>query len=528
MIKYFRLIHLLLLLLAAFVIWQLNPLVNFFSSFVANGYVASITEHMASNYISVFVYLSLLIMFALLIMMHVLLTYKKKPTKIYLMAIIYYVVLFLGILIAAHLLTGLEEELWTTTNARMYRDIATMIVIPQYFFLPFWLIRALGFNVKQFNFKADLQELNLSQADSEEVEINFGFETYKARRIFNRFKREFKYYAKENKFIIIALIGLIVIITTYVIVKNYEVYAPKYNIGQTFTITDFAIKVEDSIISNLNYAGEVIDNNKYYFLLKVTATNNNQTDALPLEYSKFLLYGDGKSYQPNLNISSQFIDYAKSYHGEKIKAGETDTIVLAYELDKKAINSDFYLSVYSGTSVKKQGRLKSANVDLTPVIISQTATVQQNKLNELITFNSTYLNDTSFMVKAKEITSRYIYDYESCFNNNCNTLKEVIVPDYRAVKKQTLLILDYEFTLDETTDYAEENKTVNKFINNFFKVRYKLADDDTEYVAKVKDITPSKLKDKLALQVPEEITKAETLELLITIRNKTYVINLNS
>ena len=39
------------------------------------------------------------------------------------------------------------------------------------------IIRGLGFDIKKFNFNKDVQELNLSQEDMEEVEVNVGIDT---------------------------------------------------------------------------------------------------------------------------------------------------------------------------------------------------------------------------------------------------------------------------------------------------------------------------------------------------------------
>ena len=62
MIKHFRLIHFILLLLSAYVLWELRPLVNFFNEFVSGGYVATVTQNMASSFINYIIYFCLIIM----------------------------------------------------------------------------------------------------------------------------------------------------------------------------------------------------------------------------------------------------------------------------------------------------------------------------------------------------------------------------------------------------------------------------------------------------------------------------------
>ena len=527
MIKHFKLIHLLLLVLSGYVLWQLRPLVNFFNTFVANGYTVSIMPNMAGEYINILIYISLILMIMLLVALLVLLKFKKKPAGIYTFAIIYYAILFIAIIISAGLLNSLEEALWSTTQARMYRDIATIVTLPQYIFIPFWVIRPLGFNVKQFNFKNDLEELKLSQSDSEEVEINIGFETYKAKRTLHRFIREFKYYYSENKFIMISILVISIGILIYLFFSNYEVYNQKYALGKYFNVANLKVKVDDSIITNLNYAGDVISEDKYYLLLKLTITNSYDDDYA-LDYSNFLIYGKDNYYLPTIRKSENFIDYGEAYYGAKIRKDKSKTIVLPYEINQKDINDDFHLEIYNGTSKKsKDYRFKSIQVDLTPVIIDDVLVVKNAQMNEEVNFNATNLNDTKLTITNALITPRYIYTYEVCNKNNlCNKFNDLIVPTVSGYSSQTLLILDYQLEMDPNTPYAIVNRDFNSFATNFFKIRYK--ENGNTFVSNIVNLTTDKLTNKFALQTTNAITEAETVDLLITIRNKTYIINLIS
>ena len=524
MIKHFKLLHFILLVLSFLVVFQLRPLMSFFNEFIANGYTVTVVDNMAGAYINFLVYISLLLMVGLLTMLLILLKYKNKPNKIYLFAIIYYIILFISIIIASGLLTSLEEALWSTSSARLYRDIATIVTLPQYFFIPFWLIRALGFNIKQFNFQSDLAELNLSQADSEEIEISLGFETYKYRRIFNRIKREFKYYFYENKIFMYSILAITIIVLVYLFISNFEIYTTKYTTGDSFTFSNLNVKVEDSIITNLNYAGNVIDDNTYYLLLKLTITNNTKNDSA-LEYNKFLLYGRKRYYLPNIGYQLEFVDYGEAYDGNKLSPGASKTIILPYAINKEDINENYYISIYNGKSKKKNNyKLKNIVINLAPILIDDVAVVQNAKLNDNVIFNSTYLNNTSLTIKSMEITNRYTYDYEVCNNLGCNTFKGLLTPSFSSNTKKTLVVLDYELNIDSTSAYAKESTKASTFASNFFKIRYTI--DNDNYTEAIKNITPENLKDKIVLEVNSEIMNASRVDLLVTIRNKTYVINL--
>ena len=73
------------------------------------------------------------------------------------------------------------------------------------------IIRGLGFDIKKFNFTKDIQELNIEDIDSEEVEVNVNIDTKNIIRDINRRKRELGYWIKENLLFSIILISVILI-----------------------------------------------------------------------------------------------------------------------------------------------------------------------------------------------------------------------------------------------------------------------------------------------------------------------------
>ena len=191
LIKRFRIIHIILTLLTIYIAVSSRQILTFIRTFISNGYSVTVVDNMSSQYISWTLYLTIFLVITSLIAIFILLRSKKKPNKIYMAAIIYYAILLVFVFIAAFLIDGLKESLWSTAAARTYRDIAQLIYYPQFFFIIVLGIRSLGFNVKQFDFKNDLKELEITDEDSEEIELNINFQTYKAERFIRRFIGEF-------------------------------------------------------------------------------------------------------------------------------------------------------------------------------------------------------------------------------------------------------------------------------------------------------------------------------------------------
>jgi len=141
---------------------------------------------------------------------------------------------------------------------------------------------------------------------------------------------------------------------------------------------------------------------------------------------------------------------------------------------------------------------------------------------ELKLLNSN-LGNSSLKISNFEITDKYIYKYESCYNEKCEIYKDIINIDYTK-NINTLLILDYEYVIDKEVPYYRHSNNVNTFMTNFGKIKYII--EDEEYYLNVNAITPSNLKEKIVLEVSNKIKKAEEIFLTITIRNKEYLIKL--
>ena len=93
LIKRFRIIHIILTALTIFIAVSSRNILAFFRRFISNGYSVTVIDNMASEYIGWPIYITIILVVASLIAIYVLLRTKKKPNKIYLAAIIYYIIL---------------------------------------------------------------------------------------------------------------------------------------------------------------------------------------------------------------------------------------------------------------------------------------------------------------------------------------------------------------------------------------------------------------------------------------------------
>ncbi len=524
LIKRFRIIHIILTLLTIYIAVSSRQILTFIRTFISNGYSVTVVDNMSSQYISWTLYLTIFLVIISLIAIFILLRSKKKPNKIYMAAIIYYAILLVFVFIAAFLIDGLKESLWSTAAARTYRDIAQLIYYPQFFFIIVLGIRSLGFNVKQFDFKNDLKELEITDEDSEEIELNINFQTYKAERFIRRFIREFYYYYLENKMIFNIIFAVVVVITIFLAFKSYEKIRYTYDEGESFSYEGLRINVTDSMLTNIDQSGNAIVDGRYYLVLKLEITNNNSNYTY-LDYDNLKIYIGNDYINPSLDIGNYFIDFGDPYMGERIDAGDSRTYIIPYILTEKQVHNTYRLTIYTGPAQKSRNFMAvTINVNLRPTRIMDVDVVRSARLNETVSFSSTYLNNASLAINSVQIANRYEYQYEACYQETCRNYTGLVLAGTANQMGQTLLIMDYDFTMDTESAAYENIKNITTFTSNFITLEYVLF--EKTYEVDVINVTPSRVNDKLILQTTDAIEYAEEVNLLITIRNRCYKINL--
>lgn len=524
LIKKFRSIHFLLTILGIFILISSHSLVDFFSEYIKNNYSVTVTENLVSSTINPLLYFLIIVTIIILIAMFVLLKNKNKPTKIYLFSILYFIILLIGIIIAAVIIGGLNEGLWGTAEARIYRDITNIVYYPGLFFPIFMLIRALGFDVKKFNFKSDLKELEITDEDSEEIELSLNFETYKYTRVIRRFIRELKYYYLENKLLFYVVGAILLIVLSVFIYKNTEKTKYTYRENKAFSYNEFTINIKDSMITNLDLNGDLIDEDKYYVVIKFDVTNN-ATYEKNLNYDNFKLYYGSKYVYPSLNMGNSFLDFGDPYMNETIGAKEKKTYIMAYEIDSIYRNSGFKVVLYLGESLKSKSFLaKTATVKLRPEKYYNVKRVDSVGLKEKVDFKETLLKNTSLKINSLYINNRYEYTYECGYKNNRYDCTDVVVADVSYQNKATLLVMDYELVFDKSVESFQNINDEKTFFSSFATLEYSL-NGETK-TASVVVANPKRKIDKIILETKGEISNASAINLLITIRNKSYVIKI--
>lgn len=524
LIKNFRKIHILLTILAIFIVIKVRTIIVFFAEYIANNYSVTVTDTLLRDVISPWLYIALIVTLVILGFIYVLLKTKKKPTKMYFFTIAYYLLLLISVIVLSILIRNLSSGLWPAATARTYRDLANIIYYPSYFFVILMVIRSLGFDVKKFNFKSDLKDLEITDEDSEEIELNLNFDTYKAERKIRRFIRELKYYYLENKKVIYIIGAVLVVVLGIFIYNNTEKIKYTYKENKSFSLNGLTYNIKDSMITNIDLNGNIIEDDKYYVVIKFDVVNNSGADKR-IDYDNLKLYYGFTYKYPSLNMGNSFLDYGDPYMNDVLYAKDSKTFIMAYEIEKKYKNRSFKILLYQGAATKSKDFLaKTITVKLKPTLYNDVKLVRNANLDESVSLSSSMLKNASFKVNNPVFTNRYEYNYKSCYQDECRTYVDAVVSDTSYQTRQALIVLDYELNLDDSASSYVNVNDINAFASNFLSVSYKIG--NKTYISKVKYANPPRLKDKLVLETSGEVVNASEVNLLITIRDRSYSIML--
>lgn len=528
LIKRFRIIHLILSFLIGFVIYRTTLIIRFFIDYVKNNYNTNVILGLRETYTPSYLFIILLLIIFLSGAIYYLLKHKNKPTKVYLFMIIYYVLSFTILLYIKSILGSLVEELISARLSRSIRDLSMIYIIPQIIFFIICIIRTVGFDVKKFNFQSDLKEMHYGFEDSEEVEVNINLNSYKYKRKFRRSMREFGYYIKENKLFVIIFLSIVGVILISAGIKNRHInYDQSYRTGKTFNYNGTNITILDSMVTNLDYQGNILDKGYYYVVLKLKLVNNSGYTKT-IDFNQFNLTYGSKIVKPTLSDSSYFVDFA-SENVVTSFAHKTDrTFALVYKIAENDAHKGYKLDIYNGTVTNnKKTVTKHIYVSLKTKFIKDLKLNGNFKLGEKVSFEDTYLNKSYLKVEQYEINKTYFYTYEKCYKDSCNIYDDAIVAKNDSKRLGNyILTLHIDYSIDDTTNYGMSNSLISTFADNFVKIQYKVG--EKVYSDEYYNVTPAYNTKFLAFEVNKEIKNASVIQAIVIIRNQKYIINLKS
>lgn len=507
-----------LAILVCYSAYRTKMVMDFFSTY-ANTIVNTIGQDLTGTLLYGIIYiLPLLIILFTTTIMTVMIA-KKKPFPFYIINILIFIFSFVILQVAKSTLLNMELSLIDIRTVRLVRDLVTVSFIAQVVSAIIFVIRATGFDLRKFDFKQDLQELEIEEEDREEFEVEVNIDRNELQRKWHRFIRFAKYTYKENRLtvIIASIIMMITIgIATYVGMQSGET---KMGYKQYFTGNRFTISLLDSYITNTDYQGKIIDDS-YYVILKIKVKNNTNTNSsLDLATTKLVI--GNYYYTPTVTNRDRFLEFGEIYEGEPISK-EYVTKTLLYKIPKELKDEDMVFYFIDKTNLQKKGLFKKTYVNLNLVDLDSDMVTRTNQLQESLDFQDSIIGNYQLKINSFDIQKQYKINYNFCIKQDCYSSFEYIKPSATSNYNKVLLKITGVLTKEDTI--IRDVYDIYDFIEKFGTLSYTIGDKTYLQNVNFKEVTPKnvKVQDTYYLEVKEEVLEAEHVTILFRIKNKTY------
>ena len=497
-IKLFRPIHFVITILLGIVSYKFYDIYSFFKSYVKTGHFSDIKD-ITTAYVNGSLYFCIILLLFLFSLIIVLFLYKKKNTISYIILLCVQLLSLFFSFTAKHNLVLLDTSVIDIRMAVIVRDISIVLSVFNVFLMIWMAFRALGFNLKQFEFGKDLRELQVESSDNEEFEFSVDIDKNDIKTRWNKIKRLSRYYFSEYKraftiiVVIILLIGSGACFVAYfnaetVFSQNVEVNQKGYK---------YKFKVIDSYLLDKDYKGNAIGEGRYKYVVVKCALTNKTNSEFVFDLTTAVLKTT-KAYASIVTMYDSFRDIGVGYTGQQIKPQVTGEFIIVYPIDINDNSSKFVLRVFSGSN--------KFTVSLNPKKFDKLHNNGAVNINEELDINNSILPNVTFKVSEYEMNSRIIIKDKG--------IDYVAVPES---KDKLILMIKYDYKMADSNIYKINGKM---FLESYSKIEAEI--DGKKETFDVGDRTPNVFSGVSMLEVNNKIKDATSIALVFNIRNEEY------
>ena len=522
LIKNFRLIHGLLFILLVFLTVKTFNIYSFFSAYAQN-HVYINESNMANNYVSLGMYLGALAAVLISAVIYFILSVKNKSNKMYLASVLYYIVLLIFYIYIRAVFVELQTKALDVESVRAIRDICVIVMLPQIVFMFVILGRTLGFNLKQFDFKRDLEELEIDTTDNEEVEVTIGSDTYKIARFFRKALRLTKYFILENKLFVIGTASLIVIGSVVYAYTKLNVYKESYNESQNIQATSLWFTVNESYTTDSDLNNLVLNEGKYYVIVNVSISNKFST-SYALSRDTFRLSINDELLLPIYSMSDKFMDIGETFTPFEIKPGEDKECIVVFEINSSDLEKEYIFKVKNfDTKAHIGSDTQYKDIIIRPKSLNDNKDMGVMELPINIDLNDSILKNSSVNIKSVEFGDKFKEKYTYTIDGKEHQAIYSIIPSSRG--QVVILKIAASMKIDDSIYMKKHIKIPADLFEYYGVIRFRYQGNYKS--VKLKKINVDYNVDNYSyMEIPKEVLNANKIELIILIRGVKYTINL--
>lgn len=513
LIKNFRKIHLLLAALTIYVIYKANDLLAFFNEYMqeATSYAHSNIADLLVNKL-LFVDLILLILGTITIL--VLMVTKKKRVFFYIVNIFIGIITIAVFLFAHSMLQQLQlSDVLGLRSVKLLSDLLVIVLMLQVVSLIMFAIRATGFNIKSFNFEADLDEMKIEEKDREEFEVDLEVDTSLYKRQIKRNIRHAKYVYQENKFLIHVVIVISIVTIIGIVFLNFEVINKVYKQNKFIQIGTFRMNITDSYIVDSNYRGDkLVEENA---LIVVQAKVNSNALKQKVSLARLHLVANNRIYHPDTNYKAAMFDFGTMYE-KQILTKDAKDYIFVFQVPKRNASKNMILEY-------DLNREETIKIRLKPKTMKK-ETLGNAQIGETLELKDYIMSGSKVTISKYDLASNFRINYQFCVKTNkCISSVEELIPSLDTNYNKALLKINGTLEVGKNVR-TNKIKNLSDLIQYYGNIKYKIKDETKYMNITMTEKKPTKANEDNTyyLEVTDEILKADELKLILNVRNKQY------
>ena len=514
-IRFFKLFHLIMFVFGSILLYRTSLIYGFLKEFVKSS-PNVIGKDLVSPLFSTYMYIFIVVLLLVNILIIVILIRKDKPYMFYIFNILLYGFAFAMYLISRRVIGNLEVMLVAAKTTMAVRDITNLLKLFQTVSIVFYLVRATGFDIRKFDFARDLHDLDISPEDSEEYEVAVDFEGNVFLRKFKKIFREFKYYYKENKFLINIFSLLFIGIVGLFIYYGSNKYNKIYDENVFFSADGYKIGILNSNIVSKDFQGSVLFDDSVLVVVKASMSGYSSISG-----SRAVLVVNNTQYYYSNNYSVSVSDLGNVYNNQVLSSDFSDYLFI-YKIPKEFAYSDMYFRYVDEVEYKRgKTYVKSIDVKLSPVDVDNLShSSYEYALGNEIDLNSSF-SGYKVNLNSFDISRRYVINYNSCIRSNeCYDFREILNPSVRDHDK-VLLRLDGNIVFDNSINGVNN---LYQLISKFGSIDYVYNGNTYSEMLDFNLVNSNKSDEKNVyyIEVDKEIMDATSIKLSFNFRNSKY------
>ena len=492
LIKNFRLIHLLMLVLSGYLLYKTYNALQFFNVYVSTRQFIE-SDTLINDTLPILMVLFSILLVLMSVAIIVLFRKKDKPVLFYIGSTIFFIVLIILTIVSRGMISTIIIEGIDPRVSRILRDFFRISFFIEIAITGFYLIRTLGFDVKKFHFGEDINELKIEDEDSEEYELTTKFDADKVKMYSKMRKEDLKAFYYENKLMILVISFLLFIMIPTAIIAKTIINNKRYIENEVINLKRFEFKVLETNVTKKKYNGDTLFTGENSYLIVKFNIKNYTEKERGINLNNLRLEIGNKVYANTTTHYDYFTDLGVGYTSQKI-TNESKDYIAVFVIKDEDLSKQILLRYADRVTVKNnEATAKYYRTILNPKQIDKDTVTTNTKIGEELLFD-----DAKFTINKYEIKEYYTYKV----NNRTK---------YLVNNTGLIMRLDYTYTSNNRLE------TFKDFLNAYVNVKYVIK--GRAYKKSIDNITISNDDNKVYLWVNEDIKNAEEIYLVINLRN---------